>query len=341
MIFEGKRVLITGGTGSLGKELVHRILYETKTYGNPKRVTIFSRDEDKQYAMELEWRNMTVGTDDVFYHADEKLNFHIGNVRDYESIFRAVKDADIIIHAAALKQVPIGEYYPYESIKTNVLGTQNIIRAIVESDNCVETVLAVSTDKACKPVNTYGMCKALQERLIIEANRVVPKTRFICVRYGNVAASRGSVIPLFQEQIRKGGPVTITNPKMTRYFMTVETATSVVFDAICEAEAGDIYVPDLPSATVLELAETMINGRDIKAEIIGIRPGEKNHEVLISEEEAPRTVKRGNYYVICPVLPKLRRVEIKQPVLDGELSSAGNVMSRQELRKFLSDGGYI
>ena len=179
-------MLITGGTGSLGRSLVRRIM--SGGLGKPEALIIFSRDEDKQYAMELEWRNMTVGTDDVFYSADEKLNFHIGNVRDYEAVVRAVKGADVIIHAAALKQVPIGEYYPYESIKTNVLGTQNIIRAVVESENSVETVVGISTDKACKPVNTYGMCKALQERLIIEANRVVPKTRFICVRYGNVAA---------------------------------------------------------------------------------------------------------------------------------------------------------
>jgi FlaA1/EpsC-like NDP-sugar epimerase len=339
MIFEGKRVLITGGTGSLGRELVTRIM--AGRLGNPRQVIIFSRDEDKQYAMELEWRSMTVGTDDVFYSSDDKLEFHIGNVRDYEAVLRVVKNVDIIIHAAALKQVPISEYYPFESIKTNVLGTQNIIRAIVESENTVETVLAVSTDKACKPVNTYGMCKALQERLIVEANRTMPGTRFICVRYGNVAASRGSVIPLFGEQIKKGGPVTLTNPEMTRYFMTVETATNVVFDAIRDAEPGDVYVPDLPSATVLDLAEIMIGDRDIKTKIIGIRPGEKNHEVLISEEESPRTVKRGNYYIICPVLPKMRKVKIDKPVLVGELSSADAIMSRDELTKFLRDGGYI
>jgi FlaA1/EpsC-like NDP-sugar epimerase len=339
MIFEGKRVLITGGTGSLGRELVTRIM--SGRFGNPRQVIIYSRDEDKQYAMELEWRSMTVGTDDVFYSSDEKLDFHIGDVRDYEAVVRVVKSADIIIHAAALKQVPISEFYPFESIKTNVLGTQNIIRAIVESENTVETVLTVSTDKACKPVNTYGMCKALQERLTVEANRVIPKTRFVCVRYGNVAASRGSVIPLFREQIKKGGPVTLTNPEMTRYFMTVETATNVVFDAIRDGEPGDIYVPDLPSATVLELAEIMIGDQDIKTKIIGIRPGEKNHEVLISEEESPRTVKRGNYYIICPVLPKMRKVKIDKPVLVGELSSADAIMSRDELTKFLRDGGYI
>ncbi|MFC2006221.1 polysaccharide biosynthesis protein [Chloroflexota bacterium] len=339
MNFQDKTVLVTGGTGSLGSNLVRSIMMGK--FGNPKQLIVYSRDEDKQYTMELEWRDLTVATDDVFYDSEEKLSFRIGDVRDYESVVRVVKEADIIIHAAALKQVPIGEYFPFESVKTNVLGTQNIVRAIVETENKVETVLAVSTDKACKPVNTYGMCKALQERLVVQANLIVPKTRFICVRYGNVVASRGSVIPLFQEQIKNGGPVTITNPEMTRYILTLDTATKTVFDAISTAEAGDIYVPDLLSANILELAKVMIGDRDIKTRIIGIRPGEKNHEILISEEEVPRTIKRGDYYVICPVLPKLRRVKIEKPVLTDELSSADNTLSQGELREFIIQGGYI
>lgn len=339
MIFKDKTVLVTGGTGSLGRNLVRSIM--KGKFGNPKQVIVFSRDEDKQYAMELEWRNLAVATDDIFYNPEEKLSFRIGDVRDYESVVRVVKEADMIIHAAALKQVPIGEFFPIESIKTNVLGTQNIIRAIVEVENKVETVLAISTDKACKPVNTYGMCKALQERLIIEANLIAPKTKFICVRYGNVAASRGSVIPLFVEQIKNGGPITITSPNMTRYLLTQETATNIIFDAISTSEAGDIYVPDLPSAKILDLAEIMIGNRSTEIKIIGIRPGEKIHEILISEEEIPRTIKKGDYYVICPVLPKLRKVEIKKPVLDNELSSADATMSKKELKEFLMKGGYI
>ncbi|MFC2056155.1 polysaccharide biosynthesis protein [Chloroflexota bacterium] len=339
MIFQDKTILITGGTGSLGKNLVRHIM--AGRLGKPKQVIIFSRDEDKQYNMELEWKNLKVATDDVFYYADEILSFQIGDVRDYESVVRAVRQADIIIHAAALKQIPISEYFPFESIKTNILGAQNIIRAIVENENNVETVLAVSTDKACKPVNTYGMCKAIQERLVVEANRICPNTRFICVRYGNVAASRGSIIPLFQEQIKDGGPLTITGEEMTRFILSLDTAIDIIMEAIRSAEPGDVYVPDLPSIKVLDLAEVMIGARKVNIKIIGVRPGEKIHEILISEEEIPRTIKRGDYYIICPLLPKLRKTEIKKPVLTKELSSIDQCMSTSQLKDFLQDGDYL
>jgi FlaA1/EpsC-like NDP-sugar epimerase len=339
MIFQDKTVLITGGTGSLGKYLVRHIM--TGRLGKPKQVVIFSRDEDKQYAMELEWKKLKVATDDVFYHADEILSFQIGDVRDYESVVRAVKQADIIIHAAALKQVPVSEYFPFESIKTNILGAQNIIRAILENGNNVETVLAISTDKACKPVNTYGMCKAIQERLIVEANRICPNTRFICVRYGNVAASRGSIIPLFQEQIKSGGPVTITREDMTRFILSLDTATDIITEAIRSAESGDIYIPDLPSVKVMDLVGVMIGERKIEIKTIGVRPGEKIHEILISEEEIPRTIKRGNYYIILPILPKLRKNEIEKPVLTTEFSSAHHCMSKRALKTFLQTWGYL
>jgi len=313
----------------------------TGKFGNPKQVIVFSRDEDKQYAMQLEWRNLKAATDDVFYYNEELLSFRIGDVRDYESVVRAVKEAEIIIHAAALKQVPVSEYFPLESIKTNILGAQNIIRAILENENNVETVLAVSTDKACKPVNTYGMCKAIQERLVVEANLICPGTRFICARYGNVAASRGSVIPLFQEQIRNGGPVTITSKDMTRFILTLDTANNVIFEAIRSAEAGDIYVPDLPSVKILDLIEVMIGERKVDIKIIGVRPGEKIHEILISEEEIPRTIKRGDYYIICPVLPKIRKVKIEKPVLTKEFSSADHSMTKSRLKDFLQAGDYL
>ena len=339
MVFQDKRVLITGGTGSLGRNLVSSIL--KGTHGKPKQVIVFSRDEDKQYAMELEWRNIREATHDIFYYDDELLSFRLGDVRDYESVVRAVKEADIIIHAAALKQVPAGEYFPWESIKTNILGTQNIIRALLENENTVDTMLAISTDKACKPVNTYGMCKAIQERLVVEANLICPKTRFICVRYGNVAASRGSVIPLFQEQIRNGGPLTITSNDMTRFILSLETAINVVIEAIGSAQAGDIYVPDLPAVNISDLAEVMIGNRNIDVKIIGVRPGEKIHEILISEEEIPRTIKKEDYYVVCPVLPKIRKVKIEKPVLTRELSSADYFMSKDQLKEFLQAGDYL
>ena len=339
MIFQDKSVLITGGTGSLGKSLVRSIM--TGRFGKPRQLIVFSRDEDKQYAMELEWKNLKVATDDVFYYNRDMLGFRIGDVRDYESVVRAVKEAEIIIHAAALKQVPVGEYFPWESVKTNILGTQNIIRAILEHGGNVETMLTISTDKACKPVNTYGMCKAIQERLVVEANLLCPKTRFICVRYGNVAASRGSVIPLFQEQIKNGGPVTITSKDTTRFLLTLDVATNIVTDAIRSAEAGDIYVPNLPSIHILDLVKAMIGKRKIDIDIIGLRPGEKIHEILISEEEIPRTIKRRDYYVLCPVLPKIRKVKVEKPILTEELSSADSCMTGKELQEFLEAEGYL
>jgi FlaA1/EpsC-like NDP-sugar epimerase len=339
MAFQDKTVLITGGTGSLGKSLVRRIM--TGKYGKPRQIIIFSRDEDKQYAMELEWKNLTTATDAIFYQPDKILSFQIGDVRDYESVARVVKRADLIIHAAALKQVPIGENFPYECVKTNVLGIQNIIRAIIETTNSVNTLISISTDKACKPVNTYGMCKAIQERLTIEANRLCPNTRFICVRYGNVAASRGSIIPLFKEQIKNGGPVTITRDDMTRFLLSLDTAIDTIVEAILYADRGEIYVPDLPSVKVLDMVKAMIGDRNIEIKTIGVRPGEKIHEILISEEEIPRTMKRGNHYVILPVLPQLRTVEIKKSVLTGEYSSGTRCMDAGELKSFLKTGGYL
>jgi UDP-glucose 4-epimerase len=335
MIFRNKTLLITGGTGSLGKMLVKRIM--TGKLGEPAKIIIYSRDEDKQYQMKLEWNKLSIATDAVTYlnHKD-KLDFRIGDVKDIVPLQRAVNDADIIIHAAALKQVPVCEYFPAESVKTNILGVQNIIQAITNSPNPPETLLAVSTDKACKPINTYGMCKAIQERLTIEANVQCPKTRCICVRYGNVAASRGSVIPLFAEQIKRGGPVTITTKEMTRFMMTLDMAADTIFDALATAHPGDTYIPQVTSARMVDLAVEMIGPKNINIEYTGIRPGEKIHEILISEEEIGRTIKRGSYFVILPILPELRQDNISGTSLQTELSSSECLMTPEALHEFMT-----
>jgi len=334
MIFKDKTVLITGGTGSLGRSLVHRIM--SGDLGMPRKLVVFSRDEDKQYQMRLEWKGLASATDDVVYrNAEGVLSFCIGDVRDYETIAMSVGESDIVIHTAALKQAPVCEYFPYESVKTNILGAQNVIRAAGESQGRVETVLAVSTDKACKPINAYGMCKAIQEKLVIEANLRYPSTKFICTRYGNVAGSRGSAIPLFRRQIENGGPLTITRKEMTRFLLTMDTAVDTIFDAIHFGKAADIYVPALRSTSIMDLAEVMIGERKIDIEFIGIRPGEKIHETLISEEEISRTFRRGDYFAIRPTLPEIRGNEIGEPALTQELSSADWRLTKGELKAFL------
>jgi UDP-glucose 4-epimerase len=247
-----------------------------------------------------------------------------------------VREADVIFHAAALKQVPTCEYFPFEAVLTNIVGPQNVVRAIQENANSVELVIGVSTDKACKPVNVMGMTKALQERIFIEANRHCPRTRLLCVRYGNVIASRGSVIPLFLDQIRRGGPVTVTLKKMTRFLLSLDRAVDTVFAAARMGLAGETYVPQVSSARVVDIAQVLINGRDIPIVYTGIRPGEKVHEVMISEEERYRTIERDGYYVICPILPELRQVPVDQPVLASEYSSANVTLDHDGLRALLA-----
>ncbi len=326
MIFEGKSILVIGGTGSLGKVLVRRIL--TDELGKPGKVIVMSRDEAKQQAMRVSYMHRKATTDEVIYNNFRQLlEFRIGNVRNYADVCSAVKDADIIINAAALKQVPLCEYFPEQAIQTNCLGPVNIVRAIRENDYSVETVIGISTDKACKPVNVMGMSKAIQERIFVSANVLNLKTRFNCVRYGNVLASRGSVIPLFHEQIKAGGAVTITDASMTRFLLSIDQAVDTIFAVISEGKAGEIYVPIADSATVENIAKALIGSRKIETEIIGIRPGEKMHEILVSEEECHHVIKHGDYYVILPMLPELRNVNREEPSpLDNEFSSADNIL---------------
>jgi UDP-glucose 4-epimerase len=332
--FNGKCIVITGGTGSLGKILTRRILSGER--GTPKKIIIFSRDEAKQHYMRIEYQQKKKVTDEVIYNNFHRLlEFRIGDIRDFHSVGSVLKGADIVINAAALKQVPSCEYFPFEAIKTNVIGAENIVRAIHVQNLGVETVVGVSTDKACKPVNVMGLTKALQERIFIAANILAPKTRFICVRYGNVLASRGSVIPLFREQIRNGGPLTITTEEMTRFLLPLERAVDTIYAALDGARPGEIFVPKVLASRITEVAKIMIGDRNIKMKFTGIRPGEKVHEILISDEEAGRTGSKGDYYVIRPMLPELIRQKGGKPALRKEFSSGDFLMTHDQTLRLL------
>ena len=332
---DGKHVVVTGGTGSLGKVLIRRLL--GGEMGRPRRVTVFSRDEAKQHDMRLAYKNRVVATDEIVYrNFNELLTFVIGDVRDYHSVASVLRTADVVVNAAALKQVPTCEYFPYEAVQTNITGPENIIRAIRENGLRIETVVGVSTDKACKPVNVMGMTKAIQERVFTSANITCPDTRFVCVRYGNVLASRGSVIPLFHEQIRSGGPVTITTTDMTRFLLSLEEAVDTVFAAIRGGRKGETYIPRVPSARVVDVARALVGDREIDTVVTGIRPGEKVHEILISEEECHRSVDRGRFYAIRPVLPELHEESEPLAKLPGEYSSGNDVMDYDDVVKLLT-----
>ena len=343
-ILEGKRILITGGTGSLGKILARRIL--SGEAGRPAKVIILSRDEAKQHFMRGEYENKIAATDEIIYRNFQRLlQFRIGDVRDYGSVASVLREVDIVVNAAAMKQVPTCEYFPHEAVQTNIRGAENIVRAIQEHTLPVETVVGVSTDKACKPVNVMGMTKALQERVFIQGNMRCPGTRFVCTRYGNVLASRGSVIPLFHEQIRNGGPVTITTPEMTRFLLTLDDAVDIVFAAIEGARPGETYIPRAQSARIADVAAAMIGDRPIRVVTTGIRPGEKIHEILVSEEEAYRTEMRASWYVIRPMLPEVSNGYEAggngRRCLESEYSSNDSVMTVDETRAMLQARGLM
>lgn len=303
-MIDGKRILITGGSGSLGTALVERLL-KSKV----ESITVFSRGEAKQHEMRLAYPS-------------DKLHFIIGDVRDYHAILLAVVNADIVIHAAALKHVGACEDNPREAKQTNIDGAENIVQAIKEGGARCDVVVGVSTDKACQPVNVYGATKFLQERTFILANN--SNTRFICVRYGNVIGSAGSVIPVFQKQIRSGGPVTVTEASMTRFLVSLNVAVDTLLDAIETALPGEIYIPKgLPATTVGDIAKTLIDYRDIKIKIVGMRPGEKMGEILISCDEMHRTIRRDKYYVITPEIqsgPEVVYISEDHLISKGELS---------------------
>ena len=279
-----KSILITGGTGSLGTKLVQLLLRHAK----PHRIIIFSRDEFKQAMMQ-----------EAFRHASGTLRFFLGDVRDRDRVHRALQGVHYVIHAAALKQVPAAEYNPFEFVKTNVLGAQNIIDAAI--DTGVTRVVALSTDKAANPINLYGATKLCSDKLFVAGNAYsgVQDTRFAIVRYGNVVGSRGSVVPFFVEA-RKSGVLPITHPEMTRFWITLEQSAALVLNAIRMMHGGEIFVPKIPSMKVVDLAKLL--GPNCRQEIVGIRPGEKLHEMLVEPGTGRSTRDGGSFYVIQPVL---------------------------------------
>ncbi len=281
MILKDKVILVTGGTGSFGKRFVKTVLEKHA----PKKLIIFSRDELKQFEMAHD-----IGS-------DPRVRFFLGDVRDKERLFRAFHGVDIVVHAAALKQVPMLEYNPFEAVKTNVIGAENIINAAI--DQKVGAVIALSTDKAVNPCNLYGATKLCAEKLFISGNAYTGEavTRFGVVRYGNVVGSRGSVVPFFQSR-RHTGVLPITDDRMTRFWITLDQAVELVLTALRRFKGGEIFVPKIPSMKIMDLAKAI--APECKTEIIGIRPGEKLHEVLLTEEEARHTVELDDCYVIHP-----------------------------------------
>jgi UDP-glucose 4-epimerase len=287
--------------------------------------------------MRMNYFRRPAATEEIaFMDGREVLSFRIGDVRDYGAVLYQLRGADVVFNASAMKQVPICEYAPFEGVLTNIVGAHNIVRAIRENDLSVELVVGISTDKACKPVNVMGMTKAIQERIFAQANLGTNGTRFACVRYGNVVASRGSVVPLFLEQIRAGGPVTVTLENMTRFMMTLDKAVDTVFAAARSALPGETYIPKVPAARVIDVARVLINGRKIPIALTGIRPGEKVHEILVSEEECFRTIERNGYYVILPILPELRELVMEQVTLEKEYSSNNGLVGLTELESLLA-----
>lgn len=281
MDWSKQTVLVTGGTGSFGKKFVEIVLEEF----SPAKVIVFSRDEQKQHEMRISG----------FEHP--KLRYFIGDVRDQERLKRAMHSVDIVVHAAALKQVPACEYNPMEAIKTNILGSSNVIEAAMDAQ--VKKVIALSTDKAVSPVNLYGATKLAAEKLFVQSNAYAAgtSTRFSCVRYGNVAGSRGSVIPMFLRQ-RGNGKLTITDQRMTRFWISLEQGVRFVIHCIETMKGGEVFVPKIPSMNTIDLARVIAPEADI--ELIGIRPGEKLHEVLINQDEARSTIELDDMYIVQP-----------------------------------------
>lgn len=286
MDWHTQSILVTGGTGSFGKKFVETILSEY----HPKRLVIFSRDELKQHEMRQQFPDT----------GDSPMRYFIGDVRDKDRLYRAFNAVDVVIHAAALKQVPSCEYNPFEAVQTNINGAKNVIDAAIDCG--VKRVVALSTDKAVNPINLYGATKLVAEKLFVQGNSYVGTrpTRFACVRYGNVVSSRGSVIPLFKEQ-RKNGTITITDERMTRFWITLDQGVRFVIRCAEQMHGGEVFVPKIPSMHITDLARVVAPGCQFN--VSGIRPGEKLHEVLIHEDEARHTLELDDMFIVQPLFP--------------------------------------
>ncbi len=325
-MLNGKNILITGGTGSFGKKCTEIILQRYK----PEKLIIFSRDELKQYEMAQK-----------FSISDYPcMRYFIGDVRDKERLYRAFSHIDFIIHAAAIKQVPAAEYNPFEAVKTNIIGAQNIINVAIDQN--VKKVIALSTDKAANPVNLYGATKLCSDKLFVAGNAYGRRdqTCFSVVRYGNVVGSRGSVIPFFQK-MKKTGVLPITDPQMTRFWITLEQGVEFVLRCLERMVGGETFVPKIPSMKLMDLAKSI--APDCKTEIVGIRPGEKLHEVMVPRDDARNTLEFEDHYVIKPAFHfferRFRENNCKPVPDDFEYNSQSNSLwlSSEELQKMISD----
>lgn len=326
-MFNKRRILVTGGTGSWGYELVRQLLPQ-----DPEEIIVFSRNESSQVAMSRTFE-------------DDRLSFRIGDIRDKEALERACEGVDYVFHLAALKHVPVCEEQPYEALKTNVIGTQNVIEAAIAGH--VKRVIYISTDKAANPSNFYGMTKAIGEKLIVYANLLRTDTTFVCVRGGNVLGTNGSVIHLFMQQIRERGEVRITDRRMTRFFLTLGEAIQLLFKASEESVGGEIFVMHMPTCRIVDLAEVLMDDLGKRAVMVetGIRPGEKIHEILLTEYESMSTVVYDeNYLVILPTtpIPGLQERYGHYPrVAFNSFCSNESLMSKEEIRAMLVSGGFL
>jgi UDP-N-acetylglucosamine 4,6-dehydratase len=318
--FKDKNILITGGTGFLGRALIREILkYE------PHGIRVFGRDEVKHHKVQEEFNYNPI------------VRHLIGDIRDYARLKKATEGVDIVIHAAALKRIDLLEYNVEEVIKTNIIGTLNVVNACWE--NNVKTVVFVSTDKACLPVNTYGACKFVGERIFIESNysKGTKPVKYVCVRYGNVLESTGSVIPFFESKIRNNEPIPLTHPEMTRFIISPEEAVQLVFDAIRYGIGGEVFVPELPAFKITDLIDILKEKHNSNAEVkvIGVRPGEKIHELMINDVEVPRTFKFKNRFVI------ISQIEQYTLVKKAEYRNEKNRLSEKKMHEYCSKDAVI